>query len=47
MVARDPQDLHRVSDRLSTIYIERCHIDRADNAIVLVNANEPSAYPPP
>ncbi|GIF04420.1 type I-E CRISPR-associated endonuclease Cas1e [Actinoplanes siamensis] len=33
----NPQDLHRVSDRLSTIYIERCHVDRADNAIVLVN----------
>jgi CRISPR-associated protein Cas1 len=33
----DPQDLHRVEDRLSTIYVERCHIDRDDNAVVLVN----------
>jgi CRISPR-associated protein Cas1 len=33
----DPQDLHRISDRLSTIYVERCHVDREDNAIVLVN----------
>ena len=33
----DPQDLHRVSDRLSTIYVERCHVDRDENAVVLVN----------
>jgi CRISPR-associated protein Cas1 len=33
----DPQDLHRIEDRLSTLYVERCHIDRDDNAVVLVN----------
>jgi CRISPR-associated protein Cas1 len=33
----NPQDLHRISDRLSTVYVERCHIDRDDNAVVLVN----------
>lgn len=33
----DPQDLHRISDRISTIYVERCHVDRDDNAVVLVN----------
>jgi len=33
----DPQDLHRVEDRLSTLYVERCHVDRAENAVVLVN----------
>lgn len=33
----DPQDLHRISDRLSTIYIERCHVDRDENAVVLIN----------
>jgi CRISPR-associated protein Cas1 len=33
----NPQDLHRVSDRLSSIYVDRCHIDRDDNAVVLVN----------
>lgn len=33
----DPQDLHRVSDRISTVYAERCHVDRDDNAVVLVN----------
>jgi CRISPR-associated protein Cas1 len=32
-----PQDLHRIEDRLSTLYAERCHVDRDDNAIVLVN----------
>lgn len=33
----DPLDLHRVEDRVSTVYIERCHVDRAENAIVVVN----------
>jgi len=33
----DPQDLHRLTDRMSTIYVERCHIDRDENAVVLVN----------
>lgn len=32
-----PQDLHRVEDRLSSLYVEKCHIDRDDNAVVLVN----------
>lgn len=31
------QDLHRIEDRLSTVYIERCHVDRDDNAVVFVN----------
>lgn len=33
----EPLDLHRVSERLSTLYIERSHVDRAENAIVIVN----------
>lgn len=33
----NPQDLHRIEDRLSTVYVERCHVDRDDNAVVLVN----------
>jgi CRISPR-associated protein Cas1 len=33
----DPQDLHRISDRLSSVYVDRCHVDRDDNAVVLVN----------
>lgn len=32
-----PQDLHRIEDRLSTVYVERSHIDRDDNAVVVVN----------
>jgi CRISP-associated protein Cas1 len=32
-----PQDLYRIEDRLSTVYVERSHIDRDDNAVVLVN----------
>ncbi|MER6736555.1 type I-E CRISPR-associated endonuclease Cas1e [Streptomyces puniciscabiei] len=31
------QDVHRLEDRISSLYAERCHIDRDDNAIVLVN----------
>lgn len=30
-------DLHRVEDRLSTVYIERCHLDRDENAVVVIN----------
>ncbi|SBW22915.1 CRISPR-associated endonuclease Cas1 [Candidatus Protofrankia californiensis] len=33
----NPQDLHRIEDRISTLYVEKCHIDRDDNAVVLVN----------
>jgi len=32
-----PQDLYRIEDRLSTVYVERCHVDRDENAVVLVN----------
>ena len=32
-----PHDLHRVVDRVSSVYIERSHVDRDDNAIVLIN----------
>jgi CRISPR-associated protein Cas1 len=31
------QDLHRLTDRLSTVYVERTHIDRDENAVVLIN----------
>lgn len=33
----DPLDLHRIEDRLSTVYVERCHVDRDENAVVLIN----------
>ena len=32
-----PQDLHRIEDRLSSVYVERCHVDRDENAVVFVN----------
>ncbi|MFE9748807.1 type I-E CRISPR-associated endonuclease Cas1e [Saccharothrix saharensis] len=32
-----PHDLHRVVDRVSSLYVERTHVDRDDNAIVLIN----------
>jgi len=32
-----PPDLHRIEDRVSTVYVERCHVDRDDNAVVAVN----------
>ncbi|MCX5206050.1 type I-E CRISPR-associated endonuclease Cas1e [Streptomyces sp. NBC_00237] len=42
------QDLHRLEDRISSLYVERCHIDRDDNAVVLVNKTRtvhvPAAY---
>ncbi|MFJ3642878.1 type I-E CRISPR-associated endonuclease Cas1e [Streptomyces sp. NPDC090108] len=43
-----PQDVHRIQDRVSSLYVERCHIDRDDNAIVLINkariVHVPAAY---
>lgn len=33
----EPHELHRVVDRISSIYVERTHIDRDENAIVLIN----------
>ncbi|MDO5671273.1 MAG: type I-E CRISPR-associated endonuclease Cas1e [Actinomycetaceae bacterium] len=44
----NPHSLHRVSDRISTVYVEMCHIDRADNAVVFINKERtvrlPAAY---
>ncbi|HOU24335.1 MAG TPA: type I-E CRISPR-associated endonuclease Cas1e, partial [Anaerolineae bacterium] len=33
----DVQDVHRIEDRLSTLYVEHSHVDRSENAVVLVN----------
>ncbi|TDC19417.1 type I-E CRISPR-associated endonuclease Cas1 [Streptomyces sp. 8K308] len=42
------QDLHRMEDRISSLYVERCHVDRDENAVVLVNRERtvrvPAAY---
>jgi CRISPR-associated protein Cas1 len=32
-----PHDLHRLTDRVSTVYVERTHVDRDENAVVLIN----------
>lgn len=32
----EAQDIARVSDRISTLYVERCHVDRDQNAVVLI-----------
>ncbi|MGP4112340.1 type I-E CRISPR-associated endonuclease Cas1e [Streptomyces sp. 4N509B] len=43
-----PRDLHRMDDRISSLYVERCHVDRDENAVVLVNRERtvrvPAAY---
>ncbi|OYN89420.1 subtype I-E CRISPR-associated endonuclease Cas1 [Parenemella sanctibonifatiensis] len=33
-------DLHRVEDRISTVYVERCHLDRDENAVVFINRQQ-------
>lgn len=33
----EPHDLHRISDRVSSLYVERTHVDRDDNAVILIN----------
>lgn len=33
----EPHDLHRLTDRVSTVYAERTHVDRDENAVVFIN----------
>ena len=33
----EPHDLHRVEERISTVYVERSHVDRDENAVLVVN----------
>lgn len=40
-----PHDLHRLTDRISTVYIERSHIDRDENAVVVINKRETVRIP--
>ncbi|MEV6035817.1 hypothetical protein AB0L65_31990 [Nonomuraea sp. NPDC052116] len=40
-----PHDLHRVADRVSSVYMECCHIDRDENA-VLINKRGTVRVPP-
>ncbi len=41
----NPQDLHRVEDRVSTVYVERSHVDRSENAVVIVNRERTVSVP--
>ncbi|CAN5393288.1 type I-E CRISPR-associated endonuclease Cas1e [soil metagenome] len=41
----EPHDLHRVVDRVSTLYVERTHVDRDDNAVVLINKEQTVRVP--
>ncbi|NJP29363.1 type I-E CRISPR-associated endonuclease Cas1 [Microbispora sp. SCL1-1] len=40
-----PHDLHRVADRVSSVYVERSHIDRDENAVVIINKRETVRVP--
>lgn len=33
----EPHELHRVTDRVSSLYVERTHVDRDENAVILIN----------
>ncbi|GAA4617625.1 type I-E CRISPR-associated endonuclease Cas1e [Saccharopolyspora hordei] len=41
----DPHGLHRLVDRVSSVYIERSHLDRDDNAVVVINKRETVRIP--
>ncbi|MRH93417.1 type I-E CRISPR-associated endonuclease Cas1 [Nocardia sp. SYP-A9097] len=40
-----PHDLHRLDDRVSSVYVERSHIDRDENAVVVINKRETVRIP--
>lgn len=40
-----PHDLHRLADRVSSVYVERSHVDRDDNAVVIINKRETVRVP--
>ncbi|MEV5751665.1 type I-E CRISPR-associated endonuclease Cas1e [Actinoallomurus sp. NPDC052308] len=40
-----PHDLHRLSDRVSSVYVERSHIDRDENAVVIINKRDTVRVP--
>ena len=40
-----PHDLHRLQDRVSSVYVERSHIDRDENAVVVINKRETVRVP--
>ncbi|MEU4826871.1 type I-E CRISPR-associated endonuclease Cas1e [Actinomadura sp. NPDC023710] len=40
-----PHDLHRLQDRVSSVYVERSHVDRDENAVVVLNKRETVRIP--
>ncbi|MEV4752999.1 type I-E CRISPR-associated endonuclease Cas1e [Streptosporangium sp. NPDC049248] len=40
-----PHDLHRIADRVSNLYVERSHIDRDENAVVIINKRDTVRVP--
>lgn len=40
-----PHDLHRLQDRVSSVYVERSHVDRDENAVVVINKRETVRIP--
>ncbi|MFD0900139.1 type I-E CRISPR-associated endonuclease Cas1e [Actinomadura sediminis] len=40
-----PHDLHRLEDRVSSVYVERSHVDRDENAVVVINKRETVRIP--
>ncbi|MGJ6968821.1 type I-E CRISPR-associated endonuclease Cas1e [Streptosporangium sp. G11] len=40
-----PHDLHRIADRVSSVYVERSHIDRDENAVVIINKRDTVRVP--
>ncbi|MEU1292000.1 type I-E CRISPR-associated endonuclease Cas1e [Streptomyces sp. NPDC005840] len=41
----DPHDLHRLVDRVSSVYVERSHLDRDENAVVIINKRQTVRVP--
>ncbi|WP_283133415.1 type I-E CRISPR-associated endonuclease Cas1e [Rhizohabitans arisaemae] len=40
-----PHDLHRLDARVSSVYIERSHVDRDENAVVVINKRDTVRLP--
>jgi CRISPR-associated protein Cas1 len=40
-----PHDLHRLADRVSSVYVERSHVDRDENAVVIINKRDTVRVP--
>lgn len=40
-----PHDLHRLEDRISSVYAERSHVDRDENAVTVINKKETVRIP--